>query len=116
MFKVSIFSLVIIFLTGCQSQSLYYWDDYEKQTYKYFKDEPISELIDSLEIFMQEASKQEKPLPPTFYAHLGLLYEKTGNTGKFKELLLEEQKKFPESAVFFKMFLSEGNTNVKSNK
>jgi len=115
MIKLGILATFLCVLAGCQTQTLYYWGDYEKQTYDYFKDEPISELIDKLEALKEEASSQEKPLPPTFYAHLGLLYEKSGNTNKFKELLLEEKRKFPESAVFFEMFLKERNTNAKNN-
>ena len=115
MFRLSFFALLFAILAGCQSQTLYYWGNYEEQTYNYFKDKPISELIEKLEELKEEASGQEKPLPPTFYAHLGLLYEKSGNTNKFKELLIEEKKKFPESAVFFEMFLKERNVNVKTN-
>ena len=72
------------------------------------------QVIDKLEALKEEASTQEKPLPPTFM-YLGLLYEKTGNTNKFKELLIKEKQKFPESAVFFEMFLKERNVNAKSN-
>ena len=115
MFRLSFFALLFAILAGCQSQTLYYWGNYEEQTYDYFKDKPISELVEKLEELKEEASAQEKPLPPTFYAHLGLLYEKSGNTNKFKELLIEEKKKFPESAVFFEMFLKERNANVKTN-
>jgi hypothetical protein len=109
MFRLSLLAIIFTILAGCQSQTLYYWGNYEEQTYDYFKNKPISELIDKLEELKEKALAQEKPLPPTFYAHLGLLYEKSGNTSKFKELLIEEKKRFPESAVFFEMFLKERN-------
>ena len=115
MIKLGILATLFTILAGCQTQTLYYWGNYEKQTYDYFKNEPVSELIDKLEALKEEASTKEKPLPPTFYAHLGLLYEKSGNTNKFKELLIEEKRKFPKSAVFFEMFLKERNVNAKNN-
>ena len=115
MLKLGILVCFLTILAGCQTQTLYYWGKYDIQTYDYFNNEPVSELIDKLEALKEEASTQEKPLPPTFYAHLGLLYEKTGNTNKFKELLIKEKQKFPESAVFFEMFLKERNVNAKSN-
>jgi hypothetical protein len=61
-----------------------------------------------MEKIKSQSQNQEKPLPPTFYAHLGLLYQKVGQTQKFKELLREEKTNYPESAEFADFFLKRG--------
>ena len=66
---VLIFSLSL--LSACSNQSLYYWNGYEDQLYEYHQDKPPSELIDKLEKIKARSQSQEKPLPPSFYAHLG---------------------------------------------
>ena len=104
--------IVLIFsfslLSACSNQSLYYWNGYEDQLYDYHQDKPPSELIDKLEKIKARSQSQEKPLPPSFYAHLGFLYQKAGQTEKFKELAREEKKQYPESTSFMDFLLKRG--------
>jgi len=97
-----------LFLSACADNSLYYWSGYEDQLYEYYSGKPPSELIEIMENIKVSSPDQDKPLPPTFYAHLGLLYQKTGQTEKFKELAREEKTKFPEGTSFINYLLKRG--------
>ncbi len=88
--------VVGIGVTGC-AKTIYSWGDYPDQVYAYFSDKPLGELINSLEKHRQGAAGKKEALPPSFYAHLGMLYQKNGDVSKFKEMLLIEKKRFPES-------------------
>ena len=105
MFRYSIYAFAILALSACADQSLYYWGNYEDQVYKYYNDGQLSELIDNMEATKIEAGEKGKPLPPTFYAHLGLLYQKTGQAGKFQELMKLESNSFPEGSEFSNFLL-----------
>lgn len=91
--------------SACSDNSIYYWNGYDDQIYEYYKDKPPSELIEAMEAIKTRSEAQEKPLPPTFYAHLGLLYQKVGQTQKFRELALEEKNNYPESTSFINFLL-----------
>ena len=39
MLKLGILVCFLTILAGCQTQTLYYWGNYEKQTYDYFNNE-----------------------------------------------------------------------------
>lgn len=97
-------SVLPILLSGC-AQTLYSWGEYPDQVYAYFNDEPLGELINTLEAQKDEAADKMQPLPPSFYAHLGMLHQKNGDLGKFKEMLLLEKKQFPESSGLVDFFL-----------
>ena len=105
MVRLSALVLLFSLLSACADKSLYYWNGYEDQLYGYYQDRPPSELIEELEKIKTRAQSQQKPLPPTFYAHLGLLYQKTGQTQKFKDLAREENASYPESTVFMEFLL-----------
>ena len=99
---------IVSLLAGCSDSSLYYGGDYDDQIHAYYENKPPSELIEGMEKIRGRSQDQDKPLPPTFYAHLGLLYQKTGQTQKFKDLVREEKANYPESAAFADFLLKRG--------
>jgi hypothetical protein len=97
--------ILLSILAGCAEPTIYYWQGYDDQVYGYFKDKPPSELIVVMEQIKEKSLTQEKPLPPSFYAHLGLLYQKVGQTRKFKALLEDEKAAFPEGSAYANFLL-----------
>jgi len=106
--KFLVAGVTVLLLSSCADNSLYYWGGYEDQLYEYHKDNPPSELIETMEEIKVRSEAQEKPLPPSFFAHLGLLYQKSGQTQKFKELLREEKALYPEGTSFVDFLLRRG--------
>ena len=62
--------------------------------------------IIKLEEDIQEARSKGKPLPPGFYAHLGLLYFQTGDSLLAKRAFETEKSLFPESSVLMDRMIS----------
>lgn len=89
-------------LAGCATQRppLYHWGHYNDQVYSYFKGEPLEKQIQFLEKDLEEAKYQGEKLPPGFYAHLGLLYEKGGRGEAARAMFELEKQMYPESTVF----------------
>jgi len=105
MMKYFYYISACILLVGCGDPSIYYWKGYDDQVYQYYQGKPLEEQIQALEEIKVSAAGQDKPLPPTFYAHLGLLYQKAGQTLKFKELMEAEKRAFPESTKYNEFLL-----------
>lgn len=98
-------------LSGCATgpQRLYNWDQYQPQAYQYLlsADGDSAGQLDKLEKNEQEAKAKGQSLPPGFYAHLGLLYAKLGQTDKASEAFNTEKRLFPESATYIDYLLSD---------
>lgn len=97
--------LLVAALTGCASRqpTLYYWGSYENQIYALYDDAGqtlIAEQIIGMEADYQRASATNKPVPPGFYAHLGLLYFQSGKTDQALQSFEAEKALYPESATF----------------
>ncbi|ROH93770.1 DUF4810 domain-containing protein [Stagnimonas aquatica] len=93
---------------GCVTppQQLYYWGNYQPETYSYFKNsETPQEQIVNLEKTVQEAQAANRSLPPGFSAHLGMLYLASGQADKAQSAFQMEQTRFPESAAYMDFLL-----------
>lgn len=53
-----------------------------------------------------QVNKQNKPMPPGFHAHLGLLYGEAGRFDEMRNQFLIEKELFPESAEFIDFLLA----------
>ena len=107
--KINIAGFILFLLTagfclaGCGTPPLYNWGDFQLMIYKNLKNETGAEpQISALE----KNLSGDKPVPPGFYAHLGMLYAETGDLARAVECFNEEKTRFPESAVFMDRLLS----------
>lgn len=105
--------LATLVLSGCAvNKPLYGWGPYEPQTYAYFKGESPEAQVVVLEKHLADIKgKGEKP-PPGLYAHLGMLYSKTGRDSEVAGMFEAEKRLYPESTVFLNNLVS-GFKDVK---
>ncbi len=107
----TVFAAVGLFwLAGCAPQpTLYHWGDYEDQVYDYLRSPEGGDLtaqIQVLEADVEKAKAQNKPLPPGFRAHLGMLYYARGKVDQAVEQFQLEKAAFPESTPFMDRLLN----------
>lgn len=100
---------LLLLLTSCASQSIYYWGHYEELLYSEYQSpgaaSPDIQVL-KLEEDVQIAKSKNKPLPPGFYAHMGYQYLQLGKTEEAKRSFEAEKTQFPESAMLMDRFLS----------
>lgn len=99
--------LGLVLLTGC-STDLYYWGRYEEaiyNAYSHSEDWDRSGLIQLMEEDRSRSLQAEKPLPPGWHAHLGLLYYNDGQLDRAFDEFQVEKEQFPESSVFMDRLL-----------
>ncbi|MFS1701650.1 DUF4810 domain-containing protein [Alteromonas sp. AMM-1] len=95
-------------LVGCKTtEPLYYYGDYTKAVYSYFKADEVTleEQINALQLILSAAEAQNKSVAPGFHAHLGMLYFETGNPTLGVQHLETEKSLFPESTQYVDFLL-----------
>ncbi len=97
----------VLLFSGCATKKqMYNWGDYESQVYARFSTNSNPEQqIDALEKTLQ-TNKGNRPAPPGFHAHLGLLYGEAGRVDEMREQFALEKQLFPESAAFMDFLLN----------
>lgn len=102
-------------LSGCASKpQIYHWGSYENQIYARFSATSNPEQqIDEMEKILQ-TNQSNKPIPPGFHAHLGLLYGEAGRINEMREHFAIEKQLFPESAAFMDFLLNK-SAQAKGN-
>jgi hypothetical protein len=99
--------LAMVLLTGCTTD-LYYWGRYEDvihYAYAHSDDWDSSGLIRLMEEDRARSLEAEKPLPPGWHAHLGLLYYTDGQPDSALQEFQTEKRQFPESGLFMDRLL-----------
>lgn len=96
-------------LAGCAQppKPLYYWGNYQTQVYDHFRSDSKGPL-EQLRLLDEQAEKAKSvglPLPPGYYAHLGLVYLQLGRSDDAKRALETERSAFPESAPYMDTLL-----------
>ena len=108
---ISVMSLAL--LSGCSNhEDIYLWDkNYEPAVYQSLQgtDQGLDKNISSMNKTLDQASSQNKKLPPGFYAQLGLLYGKVANYSKMRDYLEKEKQLFPESREYMNFLLKKTN-------
>lgn len=104
--KASFTVACFVLVCGCASSpEMYQWGSYQRQLYDRFTvNSDPEQQIEAMEKTLK-ANKQNKPMPPGFHAHLGLLYGETGRIDQMREQLAMEKELFPESAGFMDFLL-----------
>ncbi|MBB5018833.1 hypothetical protein HNQ59_002130 [Chitinivorax tropicus] len=100
----------VALVTGCAKptqKSLYYWGQYQPQVYEHLKGDGKGpeEQIAALESDLQKAQSKNAALPPGYYAHMGMLYLKTGKNDQVKQAFETEKTLYPESSTFMDFLL-----------
>lgn len=112
-----LFILTTLALSGCANKTavppLYGWNGYEKNIDTYFRGDREG-LDTQAKLMFDELDKMRaagKTLPPGYQAHLGLLYGKQGDMGRFQMHLEAEKQQFPESESFIDFLLRKFKKN-----
>lgn len=99
-----------VVLGGCASQqSLYQWGSYEDQVHAYYAksdSSPRASQIAALEANIEQARANNKPLPPGYFAHLGMLHHSSGNLDRAGAAFESEKTLFPEAASWINRLLA----------
>lgn len=113
--KMAGLGLCFLMIIGCTTkQSNYYWGNYESQLYSRFTNSTSPQRqIEEMEKILQ-TNPGQKPVPPGFHAHLGLLYGDAGRTTEMREQFAIEKQLFPESSTFMDFLLAK-STGTKGN-
>lgn len=100
--------LIPLLFVGCASnyKSLYNWDAYSTQTYKYVKGGNEEDTEKLFEVYQKVIDGQDGTIrgtiPPGVCADYGYLLIKAGRVEEGKALLRKEMELYPESAQFMK--------------
>lgn len=98
----------LLVLAGCASapQPLYHWEGYQQQVYERFESSSSTEeQIAVLEASVQHARAADRPLPPGFHAHLGMLYADIGKLDQVRQQFETEKSLYPESTTYMDFLL-----------
>lgn len=90
-------------LSGCASNTIYYWGNYENTLYRYTK-QPGAETFErhkrELERIIANGQNGERPVPPGIYFELGMMEAKSNNVERAVSLFRKEKQAYPESTQF----------------
>lgn len=104
---------IFMILTGCATQQ-YYWGDYEKSLYKYYKNPGnIDDLTENLADTIERGERKNK-VPPGIYAEYGYVLLAQG---KAKEAIIyfnKEKEKWPESTHLMNIMIRTANSGQKN--
>ncbi len=108
--KLSLVTAVLatLLLSGCVAPNQYHWGNYEQVIYLSYNapdKASLEQQIAFLEEDIEKARSQDKPLPPGFRAHLGVLYFQNGQSDKALELFESEKELYPESTKLMNRFI-----------
>jgi hypothetical protein len=111
--------LLILGLAGCasqQPQGLYHWGNFEEQIYARLKNtsNPQDQIL-AMEKTLH-TNRTNRPLPPGFHAHLGLLYGETGNIAAMRQQFEKEKALYPEAVPFMDFLLRKFNAEKGAKK
>ncbi len=101
----------LLLLTACatnQQSTLFSWGDYQSVVYDGLEGQSsIDEQIQKLEKSIQIAHEHNRTVAPGLYAHLGMLYIKSGQRDKGISLLSKEKTIYPESTQYMNYLISQ---------
>lgn len=112
--------LIACLLSGCASNSMYKWGNYDQWLYENYKnpknDEELYANLTEL-ITKYEARKipSSKPLAPGLYAEYGFLLMRRGENNQAIEYFNKEKAHWPESAVFMNSMVQVARIAPKPN-
>ncbi|MFC3942553.1 MULTISPECIES: DUF4810 domain-containing protein [Pseudomonas] len=102
-------------LAGCNHRptTLYDWEGYEPQVHQYFEGQAKEAQVQALEADLQKMKAANRPAPPGYHAHLGMLYGSLGKDDQMVQQLQTEKALFPESSTYMDFLLSNAQRGSK---
>lgn len=102
--------LCAIAFSSCNTQSsLYSWQNYEKNSYNFYKKQTPESTEALLATYAKMVESQErstrKIVPPGTYAEYGFLLIQNGKRENGLEMLKNELKYYPESKVYIERII-----------
>lgn len=111
-------SLLVLILTGCQKQGIFYWGDYSQTYYDKMKD-PCeatgSAHLKSLETIIEQSKAKNLVVPPGVHAEYGFIMLKAGKTEVAIASFEQEKALYPESRLFMDRLISSASTHSDAN-
>ena len=111
--NILFFVVIIILVTGCVQNSLYYWDGYSTSLYKYKKDPSDNTIQAHKESILKIIDKSDyygKKIPPGVYCEYGYYLLQENNYEEAKKYFELEITLYPESEKFVSLLLKEIQT------
>ncbi len=108
--NILLFIVIIILVTGCVQNSLYYWDGYSNSLYKYKKgpsDKTIKAHKESILKIIDKSDYYGKKIPPGVCCEYGYYLLQESNYIEAKKYFEFEIKLYPESKKFVNLLLKE---------
>lgn len=101
--------------SGCASQTMYHWGNYDSALYGHYKNPADREAwVTSLKTTVLEAEQEGRRVPPGLYAEYGYALLEEGSSRDAIAYFEKEKAKWPESAVLMdKMIRNAGRRPVK---
>jgi hypothetical protein len=110
--QTSLYIMVLAFLLlgGCTQghKPLYTWGQYQPSLYAYYQKDTstVQEQIIALKETLERSQAENRPVPPGFHAHLGLLHATLGAGDLARQEFITEKTLFPESEQYMDFLLS----------
>jgi len=95
--------LLVLLLTGCVSNSLYYWGNYSNTLYKIKKDpgaESLTKHMDTIEKIIEKSQSGKYQVPPGIYCEYGYYLILKGDIDGGLVYFDKEVTLYPESQTF----------------
>jgi hypothetical protein len=95
--------IVVIFLSGCAPQRMYYWGDYSNTLYQSKKnpsDQSNLVHLQAMEKIIEGSRTNNLRIPPGVYAELGYIYFRQNKKDLAIQNFKMEKELYPESAFF----------------
>ncbi|MCG2721955.1 MAG: DUF4810 domain-containing protein [Thermodesulfovibrionales bacterium] len=93
--------IIVIFLSGCAPQRMYYWGDYSNTLYQSKKnpsDQSNLVHLQAIEMIIEESRTNNLRIPPGVYAELGYIYFRQNKKDLAIQNFKMEKELYPESA------------------
>lgn len=110
--------LLVLLLTACQKQGIYYWGDYSETYYDEMKNpcEATSAAhLKSLETIIERSKVKNLAVPPGVHAEYGYIMLKAGKVEVAIASFEQEKSLYPESRVLMDRLIATTTTHKDPN-
>jgi len=111
-------TLLVLLLTGCQKQGIFYWGDYSKTYYDEMKN-PCEATgaahLKTLETIIEQSKAKNLAVPPGVHAEYGFIMLKAGKTEVAIVNFEQEKALYPESRLLMDRLISSATSHGDEN-
>lgn len=112
-------TLLVLLLTGCQKQGIFYWGDYSKTYYNEMKnpcDATGAAHLKTLETIIEQSKTKNLAVPPGVHAEYGFIMLQAGKSDVAIVNFEQEKALYPESRLLMDRLISSAATHSDANK